>query len=73
METGPLSDDDDMEEGHLCYMQNVEDETLIEDGTNNDPYKNEDDGDNVADNDDDEQASTPKKTTKRQDKEDIVQ
>uniref|UniRef100_A0A915K3G4 Uncharacterized protein n=1 Tax=Romanomermis culicivorax TaxID=13658 RepID=A0A915K3G4_ROMCU len=53
-------------------MKNVEDETLIEDGTNNDPYENDNYGDNVAD-DDDEQASTSKKTRKKQDKKDIVQ
>uniref|UniRef100_A0A915IQ27 DNA-directed DNA polymerase n=1 Tax=Romanomermis culicivorax TaxID=13658 RepID=A0A915IQ27_ROMCU len=57
--------------GHLCYMKNVDNETLIEDGTNNDPYENENDGHNV-DDDDDEQASTSKKTRKKQDKEDIV-
>uniref|UniRef100_A0A915I6T3 Uncharacterized protein n=1 Tax=Romanomermis culicivorax TaxID=13658 RepID=A0A915I6T3_ROMCU len=35
-------------------MKNVDDETLIEDGTNNDPYEKEDDGDNVADDDDEQ-------------------
>uniref|UniRef100_A0A915KU69 Uncharacterized protein n=1 Tax=Romanomermis culicivorax TaxID=13658 RepID=A0A915KU69_ROMCU len=64
--------DEEVEDGHLCYMKNVDDETLIEDRTNNDPYEKDHDGNNVAD-DNDEQASTPKKTRKKQDKENIVQ
>uniref|UniRef100_A0A915HYK0 DNA-directed DNA polymerase n=1 Tax=Romanomermis culicivorax TaxID=13658 RepID=A0A915HYK0_ROMCU len=50
----------------VCVQKNIA--TV---GTKNDPYENNDDGDNVAD--DEEQASTSKKTRKKQDKEDIMQ